>query len=76
MTGKKFPIWKARKGNHCQCVQMVDIGAYNTCTHFCKYCYANYDEKMVLQRIKNHTPNSSLLIGEIHDDDLIHERLK
>ena len=34
------------------CVEMVDIGAYNSCKHFCKYCYANYDEKQVLNNLK------------------------
>ena len=52
LTGKTdFKSWTARKGGNCKCVQMVDIGAYNTCSHFCKYCYANYDEKMVKENI-------------------------
>lgn len=42
LTGKTYKNWKER---NCNCVQMVDIGAYNSCKHFCKYCYANYDEK-------------------------------
>lgn len=47
LTGKtKFKKWKARSGGKCNCVEMADIGAYNTCKHFCKYCYANYDEKL------------------------------
>lgn len=76
MTGKKYPSWKARKERLCHCVQMVDIGVYNTCSHFCKYCYANYDEKQVISNIKSHNPNSSLLIGEIGSDDTIKERRK
>ena len=74
MTGKKFPYWKARKGGYCYCVEMVDIGVYNTCSHFCKYCYANFDEKKVLENRKKHNPNSSLLIGELEEDDTIKER--
>lgn len=45
LTGKKFPVWKARG---CGCAAMVDIGVYNSCKHFCKYCYANFDEEQVL----------------------------
>ena len=44
ITGKKYKNWTARKGKKCNCVEMVDIGCYNTCKHLCKYCYANYDE--------------------------------
>ena len=48
LTGKIYKKeWKARKSPYCRCVQMADIGVYNSCKHFCKYCYANYDEKQV-----------------------------
>lgn len=71
LTGKtNFKMWKAR-GNNCRCVEMVDVGVYNTCSHFCKYCYANYDEKLVEENRKNHIDTSSLLIGELKDDDVI-----
>ena len=73
LTGKKFPKWKAR---NCGCVEMVDIGVYNTCKHYCKYCYANYDEKKVIENVKNHDDNSSLLIGYLENDDEIKIRKK
>ena len=73
LTGKSFPSWKAR---NCSCVQMVDIGEYNTCNHLCKYCYANFNEKDIANNIKKHNPNSSLLIGELEPDDIIKERIK
>ena len=76
MTGKKYPNWNARKQKKCSCVQMVDIGVYNSCSHMCKYCYANYDENSVKFNIKKHNVNSSLLIGDINDDDIIKERVK
>ncbi len=71
LTGKtNFKTWKVR-GNNCKCVEMVDVGVYNTCSHFCKYCYANYDEKQVEENRKNHIDTSSLLIGKLKDDDVI-----
>lgn len=76
ITGQKYKNWTARKEGKCNCVSLVDIGAYNSCHHFCKYCYANYDEKLVSKNFKNHNPNSSLLIGEIQSDDIIKERVK
>lgn len=74
LTGKTYKKWQARKGNACNCVELVDIGMYNSCNHLCKYCYANYDESKVKVNIKNHDVNSSLLIGQLKQSDIINER--
>lgn len=72
LTNKtNFKSWKARG---CGCVEMVDIGVYNSCNHFCKYCYANYDEKEVIKNNSNHDKNSSLLVGNIEKEDIIKRR--
>ena len=77
LTGKVYKKeWKARKEGKCHCVQMVDIGVYNSCKHFCKYCYANYDEKQVQDNFINHDPNSSLLVGKLEENDIIKKRSK
>ena len=77
LTGKVYKKeWKARKEGKCHCVQMVDIGVYNSCKHFCKYCYANYDEKQVQDNFINHDPNSSLLVGKLNESDIIKKRSK
>ncbi len=77
LTGKVYKKeWKARKEGKCHCVQMVDIGVYNSCKHFCKYCYANYDEKQVQDNFINHDPNSSLLVGKLNENDIIKKRTK
>ena len=71
--GKLFKEWKARD---CHCVNMVDIGAYNSCLHGCKYCYANFDSKQISKNYMLHDPNSSLLIGQLSLDDQIKIRKK
>lgn len=76
LTGKKFKSSNVRKEKKCECVQMVDIGDYNSCLHMCKYCYANYDEKAVSSNFERHDDNSSLLIGSIQRDDVIKVRKK
>lgn len=76
LTGKKFKSSNVRKEKKCECVQMVDIGDYNSCMHMCKYCYANYDEKAVSSNFERHDDNSSLLIGSNQSDDVIKVRKK
>ena len=76
LTGKKFKSSNVRKEKKCECVQMVDIGDYNSCMNMCKYCYANYDEKAVSSNFKLHDDNSSLLIGSVQSDDVIKVRKK
>ena len=75
LTGKIYnEEWKARKGKKCHCVKMTDIGVYNSCKHFCKYCYANFDEKSIAANIELHDVNSSLLLGHLEKDDIIKEK--
>lgn len=86
LTGKDFPEWTARRersprGDNlsaslhqersCHCVQMIDIGSYNSCGHRCKYCYANFDESCIATNFLKHNPESSLLLGELEPDDVV-----
>lgn len=48
----------------CGCIASKDIGMYNTCMHFCVYCYANASRTAVLANRKKHDPASPFLIGE------------
>lgn len=73
LTEKVYKKWTARG---CSCVEMVDIGTYNSCKDFCKYCYANYDETKVNDNFSKHNSNSSFLIGTIEDSDIIKIRNK
>lgn len=71
LTGKtNFKYWKAR-GRNCKCIEMVDIGAYNSCRHYCKYCYANYNEEEINKNVLEHDINSSLLLGHLRSVDKI-----
>lgn len=76
LTGKNFPRWQARNNKNCNCANMVDIGSYNSCLHLCKYCYANYDESSIKANVSQHDVNSSLLIGNLNNDDIIKVRRK
>lgn len=62
--------WTARKGK-CNCIKMYDIGDYNSCKHYCKYCYANYNSRDIEKNVNNHDDDSSLLIGCLKPDDEI-----
>lgn len=55
----------------CNCYIHVDIGAYDTCSHFCRYCYANTNQQAVRRNRTNHDPQSSLLIGHIGPKDIV-----
>lgn len=55
----------------CNCLMGNDIGAYNTCGHLCKYCYANANKGFVIENMKKHNDNSPFLIGGCEDGDKI-----
>ena len=64
----------ARK--ECACYLGCDIGAYNTCGHLCRYCYANYDAATVRHNMKLHNPESPLLIGHLLPDDEVRDAVQ
>ena len=74
MSGKTFKKWTARQSKDCSCVGFVDIGVYNSCPHFCRYCYANYDEKKVKENYTNHDQNATLMVGKLKGDEKVTTR--
>ncbi len=80
-----IPVYEQAIGRHlnvpahaparkmCACHLSADIGAYNSCGHFCRYCYANYDADVVRRNMKEHDPDSPLLIGHLKPGDVVRD---
>lgn len=60
-----------RKGA-CACILGSDIGAYDTCGHLCKYCYANTNAALVKENMKKHNSDSPFLLGDLLPGDVVH----
>lgn len=72
--GKKLNAPKKKGARaECACYLSCDIGAYNTCKHLCKYCYANAEPARVLAQSRRHDPTSPFLIGNYKKDDVIND---
>ena len=56
----------------CDCLLGTDIGAYDTCGHLCRYCYANYNRENVARNLKAHDPSSPFLVGQLGENEEIH----
>ena len=64
---------KNQRNGECACLLGTDIGAYDTCGHLCRYCYANTNAELVMENMRKHDPKSPFLTGNCEPDDMIHE---
>lgn len=72
--GCKLDVPKKKRAREaCSCLLGADIGAYHTCGHGCRYCYANYDRETVERNRRLHRADSPLLIGEVGPEDVIRQ---
>lgn len=63
---------KNQRNGQCACFLGTDIGAYDTCGHLCRYCYANANAALVKENMRKHDPKSPFLLGGSRDGDVVH----
>lgn len=71
------PIYAAKDKNQrpaCGCAASVDIGAYDTCPHGCRYCYANRSMRAVAERRRAYDTAAPLLCSRLSGEDRVTER--
>ena len=69
VIGAKIDIAKDKTQRlECGCMTSVDIGQYDTCTHLCAYCYANFRPQLAVANFRRHNPEATSLFGEIRPD--------
>ena len=66
----KVPAFSPAR-RECACYLGGDIGAYNTCGHLCRYCYANANAAAVRANRRAHDPASPLLVGHLRPEDRV-----
>ena len=76
LSGKTVDARRDGQREYCGCVRCSDIGAYDSCTHGCTYCYANRNQATSERNRSMHDPESEILIGHISDETVIYRNGK
>lgn len=72
--GAKLDAPRRREATRdCACHLTCDIGAYDTCGHLCRYCYANASPDAALHNLRRHDPASPFLLGGPLPGDRVHQ---
>jgi len=60
--------------SECKCLKCEDVGIYNTCLNLCKYCYANFNDKIVKEKNKLYNVDSPFLCDDNRPNYKVSER--
>jgi DNA repair photolyase len=64
LFGGEWPSSKDRgQRKQCECIPSKDIGAVNTCTFGCVYCYATLSQEIARRNLRRHDDRSPSLIN-------------
>ena len=70
LIGCKLTVGKDKnQREECGCFESVEVGTYNTCRNGCKYCYANFNDKMVGDNVALYSADSPMLCGSVGPND-------
>ena len=69
ITGCRLKTKADNQRGECRCIKCEDIGSYDTCTHGCTYCYANFRRETALEKVKHYDPDSQLLCDAIDEEN-------
>ncbi len=72
LIGEELKIGDDNSGRSgCKCVEVVDIGTYNVCSHNCLYCYANGTKAEMDYKLADYNPESPALCGRVKSSQTI-----